>query len=283
MSGPRTYAAQNVTRALTPTGGFLNGFAYSLNPYLGCAFGAAGGCPFCYVRALPVARAGDGPWGTWVIAKANLVAQLEKELAALARSGKLERASIFMSSATDPYQGIERRMRLSRGALEAFLRFPPRRILLQTRSPMVERDLDILEQLGPRVIVSITLETDDETVRRALTPTSPSIARRLATAHKLRAAGIFVQLAISPMLPNHPERLAALADEAADRVIVDTYFDGDGAGGRRSRALGMGELYQRLGYEKWFQPGAEAELMSALRTRLGAERVLFSREGFCAV
>jgi DNA repair photolyase len=283
MSGARTYAAQNATRALTPTGGFLNGFAYSLNPYLGCAFGAAGGCPFCYVRALPVAHAGDGPWGTWVIAKSNLVAQLEKELATLARSGKLEHAAIFMSSATDPYQGIERRLRLSRGALEIFLRFPPRRILLQTRSPMVERDLDILTQLGSRLIVSITLETDDDTVRRALTPTSPSIARRLATAHKLRAAGIFVQLAISPMLPNHPERLAALADEAADRVIVDTYFDGDGAGGRRSRALGMGELYQRLGYEKWFQPGAEADLMSALRTRLGADRVLFSREGFCAV
>ena len=61
---------------------------------------------------------------------------------------------------------------------------------------------------------------------------------------RLRAAGIFTQIAIAPMLPNHPQRFADLAAEASDRVIVDTYFDGDGAHGRRSRALGIGELYE---------------------------------------
>ncbi len=231
----RRYISQSVTRALTPTGGFLKGFAYSLNPYVGCAFGAAGGCPFCYVRALPVAHGGQGAWGDWVIAKANLAAQLEKELLAMRRLGRLEAAAIFMSSATDPYQGIERRLRVSRGALEAFTRHTPRRLLVQTRSPLIERDIDVLARLGSRVIASITVETDDDAVRAAITPTSPSIARRLATARRLRAAGIFVQLAIAPMLPNEPERLAALADESADRVLVDTYFDGDGANGRRSR------------------------------------------------
>jgi DNA repair photolyase len=279
----RNYLATPATRALTPTGGFLGGFGYSLNPYVGCAFGDRGGCPFCYVRALPVARSRPGPWGSWVISKSNLLELLARELRGLEQSGKLERAAVFMSSATDPYQGIERRMRLTRGALELFVRHPPRRLLLQTRSPMIERDLDLLLRLGPHVIASITVETDDEQVRRALTPTSPSIARRLAAASRLRAAGVFVQLAVSPMMPNDPERLAELADSAADRVVVDTYFDGDGALGRRSRALGMGELYARLGYEGWFRPGAERELMAAMRARLGAERVLFSREGFNAV
>ena len=279
----RNYSATPATRALTPTGGFLGGFGYSLNPYVGCAFGDRGGCPFCYVRALPVARARPGPWGSWVIAKANLLELLARELRGLEESGKLERAAVFMSSATDPYQGIERRMRLTRGALELFVRHPPHRVLLQTRSPMIERDLDLLLRLGPHVIASITVETDDEQVRRALTPTSPSIARRLAVARRLRAAGVFVQLAVAPMMPNHPERLAELAEGAADRVVVDTYFDGDGALGRRSRALGMAELYARLGYEGWFRPGAERELMAAMRARLGSERVLFSREGFNAV
>jgi DNA repair photolyase len=279
----RNYSATPATRALTPTGGFLGGFGYSLNPYVGCAFGDRGGCPFCYVRALPVARARPGPWGSWVIAKANLLELLARELRGLEESGKLERAAVFMSSATDPYQGIERRMRLTRGALELFVRYPPRRLLLQTRSPMIERDLDLLLRLGPHVIASITVETDDEQVRRALTPTSPSIARRLAAARRLRAAGVFVQLAVAPMMPNDPERLAELAEGAADRVVVDTYFDGDGALGRRSRALGMGELYTRLGYEGWFRPGAERELIAAMRARLGSERVLFSREGFNAV
>jgi DNA repair photolyase len=279
----RNYSAAPATRALTPTGGFLEGFSYSLNPYVGCAFGDHGGCPFCYVRALPVARAAPGPWGSWVIVKSNLLELLERELHSLEKSGKLDRAAVFMSSATDPYQGMERRMRLTRGALELLARQPPGRVLLQTRSPMIERDLDLLTRLGPRLIASITVETDDEQVRRALTPTSPSIARRLAAARRLRAAGVFVQLAVAPMMPNHPARLAELAAGAADRVVVDTYFDGDGSGGRRSRALMMGELYARLGYAGWFRPGAERELMAAMRARLGAERVLFSREGFNAV
>jgi DNA repair photolyase len=281
---PRIYKFENSSRALNPTGGFLKGFTYSLNPYIGCAFGAGGGCPFCYVRALPIAMKGDGaPWGNWVIAKINLKERLLAELAALRKAGRLESATVFMSSATDPYQGLERRLYLTRGALEAFVEYPVRRVLLQTRSPMVERDLDLLRQLADRVMVSITLETDDDSVRRALTPTSPSVPRRLKTSRMMRCEGIPVQLAISPMMPNHPERFAELADEATDRVIVDSYFAGDGSGGRRSRSLGIGELYDRLGYEGWFRPGAEAQLLAAMRARLGEHRVLYSREGFNAV
>ncbi len=279
----RTLIARRATRALTPTGGFLRGFAFTLNPYIGCAFGAAGGCPFCYVRALPVAHAADGPWGNWVVAKTNLPELLERELRKLESAGKLRDATIFMSSATDPYQGYERTLRLTRRALELFVRFRPRRILLQTRSPLIERDRELLGELGANLLVSLTIETDDETVRRALTPTSAAIARRFTTVRRLRAAGIFTQIAIAPMMPNHAERFAALVAEAADRVIVDTYFAGDGAHGRRSRALGMGELYRRLGYEGWFAPGAESALLAALRARLGDDRVLFSGDGFNAV
>jgi DNA repair photolyase len=126
-------------RALTPTGGFLRGFAYSLNPYTGCAFGDGAGCPFCYVRALPVAHGRAGRWGAWVIAKTNLPQLLERELAVLARRGKLGDATIFMSSATDPYQGVERRLGLTRRAIEAFVRHPPRRLVIQTRSPIYTR------------------------------------------------------------------------------------------------------------------------------------------------
>jgi DNA repair photolyase len=283
LKNMRRYIEQDATRALTATGGFLRGFSYSLNPYVGCAFGAAGGCPFCYVRALPVAHAGGGPWGSWVIAKRNLPRLLRRELAALQQNGQLARSTIFLSSATDPYQGTERRMQLTRAALALFAQHPPRRLLLQTRSPMVERDTDLLMRLGAHVIVSITLETDDEEVRRRLTPTSPSVARRVATAKHLRQAGIFVQLAISPMLPNRADRFAQLAASCADRVIVDTYIDGDGSGGKRSRALGIPQLYEGLGYHGWFEKGAEHDLIAAMKTRLGEERVLFSRDGFNAL
>jgi DNA repair photolyase len=279
----RRYISRPATRALTPTGGFLRGFAFSLNPYVGCAFGAAGGCPFCYVRMLPIARTEKEQWGDWTIAKSNLPELLEQELAALGRNGRLAETTVFMSSATDPYQGLERSLELSRRSLMVFGRHRIRRLLVQTRSPMIERDIDLLRELGDSVFASITLETDDDSVRRAITPTSPSVNRRLATCHRLRQAGIFVQAAISPMMPNNAERFAELLDNAADRVVVDTYFDGDGSGGRRSRALGIGELYAKLGYEQWFQSGAENELMTALKKRLGESRVLFSRAGFNAV
>jgi DNA repair photolyase len=206
--------------------------------------------------------------------------RLEAELKALAVSGRLAETAIFMSSATDPYQGWERRLGLTRAALEVLIRNPPRRLLIQTRSPMVERDIDLLSALGSRAMVSMTLETDDDRVRRMITPTSPSVTRRIVTMRRLRRAGIATQMAIAPMMPNEPENFALIADEAADRVVVDTYFDGDGANGRRSRALGMGELYTRLGYGEWFRPGAEAALLKALRKRLGERRVLFSRAGF---
>ena len=279
----RRYTLKPTARALTPTGGFLKGFAFSLNPYIGCAFGDSGGCPYCYVRMLPIARVESGSWGSWVIAKSNLAERLEHELAALEKKGQLGETTIFMSSATDPYQGLERRVGLTRAALEVFVRHPIRRLLIQTRSPLVERDIEIIRALGDRAIVSLTLETDDDNVRRAITPTSPSTERRLKTAQTFRARGIFVQLAISPMLPNNPERFAELAAGSADRVIVDTYFDGDGANGARSRALGMRELYAKHGYKQWFQPGAERALVDAMRSRLGADRVLMSRDGFAAV
>ncbi|HKF29647.1 MAG TPA: radical SAM protein [Candidatus Binataceae bacterium] len=281
MAG-RRYTSQPATRALTPTGGFLKGFAYSLNPYVGCGFGAGGGCPFCYVRMLPVAHAQKGGWGEWVIAKSNLPDLLEKELCALERAARLDAVTVFMSSATDPYQGIERRLELSRRSLERFRRHRIRRLLVQTRSPMVERDIELLRALGGSLSVSITLETDDESVRRAITPTSSSVERRLLTCTRLRDAGIFVQVAIAPMLPNHPARFAEMVDKVSDRVVLDTYFDGDGAKGRRSRALGVGELYERLGYARWFKPGAERELLARLQARMGHDRVLFSQAGFNA-
>ena len=84
-------------------------------------------------------------------------------------------------------------------------------------------------------------------------------------------------------LPNNAANFADLADKVADRVIIDTYFDGDGSGGRRSRWLGMAELYERIGYREWFRPGAEQELLQVMRARLGDNRVLFSRDGFNAV
>ena len=230
-----------------------------------------------------MAGAGGGrPWGDWVTAKKNAPELIRRELDRLARRGVKGR--IFMSSSTDPYQGAEARLKITRGVLEAMAENPSFEVLLlQTRSPMVERDLDVLQRLRDKVWVSLTLETDDERVRRAITPTSPSVERRLQTLEKLHRAGLRVQAAIAPLLPCDPDRFAALLSGRVTRVLVDTFFAGDGSGGARSTRLGMAELLARLGYAEWFTPTAHLRLLEALRNHFPPEKILFSQAGFAAV
>jgi len=258
---------------LTPTGGYLAGFTHSLQPYAGCEFD----CAYCYVRELAVQRANPYrlPWSRWIAAKTNAPALLRRD----AERGRLARARIFCASATDPYVPLERRLRLTRGCLEVMATCPPAYLLLQTRSPFVVRDADLLARI-PSVRVSITIATDDEQVRRAFEPNAPATRLRVDALRALRAAGIPTQAALSPLLPCDPERLAALLDPVVDRVVVDDYFRGDGAGGRRSGAALASLRAQGLG--AWAEPGYAAQATEVLRRRLGAERVLESQAGFSA-
>lgn len=268
---------------LTPASGFLGGgFTHTLNPYSGCAFGqttADGqGCPFCYVRRSPAGLFGPAPWGEWVSVKQNAPELLQKELRSLRRRGKPIR--IFMSSSTDPFQGIERTEQISRRCLEVLAAEPPDYLVVQTRSLLVRSCLDLLARLGNRVLLSLTLETNREDVRRQITPTSPPVAARLKLAQEFRAGGIPVQIAVSPVLPHDVDEFADLLAAHADRVVVDTLFEGDGAAGSRSERLGMRGLFERLGYGGWYHRDAHLPLMAALRLRMGEERVRFSCEGF---
>src|SRR5687767_5967753 len=224
---------------LNPTGGFLASYTHSLNAYQGCAFGQ-NSCPYCYIREMPVQKFAGRPWGEWVKAKLNAPELLQQELEKARRKGTFGQLRIFMSTATDPYQGAESRLKLTRGLLEVFEKSGAFGFLVvQTRSPLVERDLDLLIALGDRAAVSFTIETNRDLVRRQITPKSPSIERRLQTLERLTGAGLRTQAAISPALPSDAEEFAELIAPRARRALVDTLIDGDGAGGRRSAALGM--------------------------------------------
>jgi hypothetical protein len=177
------YEERAAKTILTQTGGFLNGYTHSLNPYEGCAFGGetvrGPGCPFCYVRELPIAKFAGRPWGSWVRAKINASDLIPSDIARFARKRPDKKLRIFMSSSTDPYQGAEARLRLSRRILESLSSHLAMIDLLvvQTRSPLVERDLDLFRLFGDKIWLSLTIETDDENVRKQFTPTSPSLER----------------------------------------------------------------------------------------------------------
>jgi DNA repair photolyase len=227
------------------------------------------------VAESPIGLYADRPWGRWVRAKTNAAQALRRDLG-LARD--LSRIVVFMSSATDPYQPAEARLRITRSLLEVFAESPIALLVVQTRSPLVERDFDLLSGM-PSAWLSMTVETDDDGVRRALTPTCPSIERRLRTMRLAREQGIRVQAAVSPTLPHDRERFAGLLPEAADRVIVDTFF-GDGSGGKRTGRRPLPARFRDAGYGDWRDIAAAERLYETLLERMGGERVGWSQDGF---
>ncbi len=256
---------------LTRTGGYLHAFTHTLQPYVGCQFS----CEYCYVRQMTVQRANPFglPWSGWIAPKTNAPALL----AAKARRGGLAGARIFCGSTTDPYTPLERRLELTRRCLEVMLEHPPGAIVVQTRSPLVVRDADLLARI-PTLLASVTVATDDEGVRRALEPNAPGTRLRIDALAKLRAAGVRTQAAVSPLLPCDPERLARWLDPVVDRVVVDDFFRGDGAAGRRSDAA-LAKL-RALGFAAWAEPGYADAPIEVFRRVLGPERVTTSRAGF---
>ena len=269
MTTVETAAARSI---LTPTGGFLDSFDYSLNPYSGCAFG----CSYCYAAGWVYDRDLRERWGRWLRVKANAAELLEKA----GRQGKLAGRRIYMSSVTDPYQPQERRSGITHACLEVMCRYPPALLVVQTRSPLVVRDIDLLQQLGGNALVAMSITTDDEAVRRVLEPSCAPIADRLAAIHRVREAGIRTQASVAPLLPCNPERLAELLDGAVDRVVVSTFTD-DGGAGSKTRASAY-QLYQEHGWAgRWLAAGYEQPVVDVLKVRLG-DAVTAGRAGFNA-
>ncbi|MFC4101428.1 SPL family radical SAM protein [Paenibacillus xanthanilyticus] len=259
---------------LSETRGYLDvGFTHSLNPYSGCAFS----CAYCYVREMPIQRFKEIPWGEWVDIKTNAAEIYRKEVGSLRRRNKPVR--LFMSSATDPYQPIERKTRITRGILEAMLDAPPDLIQLQTRSPLVTRDIDLLVKLKEAcsVLVSMTVETDREDMKRLFAPYAPGIQLRLNALRELHEAGIPTQAAISPVLPFTPEFPKRL-EGIVDRIWIDTLSIGDGTMGRRSKRLGMPELFEANGLSDWYERDTHERVEKFFKKSFPAEMVRVSKD-----
>jgi DNA repair photolyase len=278
---PVDHTPRPASSALTPTGGFLKGFTHTLQPYIGCQFG----CEYCYVKGLNVHRFHQppAPWGQYAHPRLGIAERLANELRRLAARGRLDDLSIFMSSATDPYQALERTWRLSRACLDVLAQLPPCVLVLQTRSPFVSDDFDRLRQLGRRCWLSVTLETDCDEVRKIVTPYAPSIAQRLHLLQAAAQAGLNVQIAVSPCLPfSSVERFGALLLPLGQRIVIDTYASGDGMKGKRTAATETPAIYAVQNWPDWRSEEAAQALYDWLRARLGAG-VGWSQAGFVQV
>lgn len=234
---------------LTEAKGYLDaGYTHSLNPYSGCAFS----CKYCYVREMPIQKFKGIPWGEWVDLKMNAAENYRNEMIKLRKKNKP--VNIFMSSATDPYQPIERKAKIVRKILEEMIENPPDFLQIQTRSPLITRDIDLIVKLKEKckVVVSMTVETDRDDIRKVFAPYAPGIQLRLKAIKEVHEAGIPTQASISPVLPFTPE-FPKVLEKLVDHIWIDTLTIGDGAMGKRSERLGMPLLFEEHGLSKWYQ------------------------------
>jgi DNA repair photolyase len=210
-------------------------FTHTLSAYLGCGFGQAACGLYCYAQFLPSwsFRSPAAAWGGAVEVKTNAARLLEQALAAM-KPAVRRRLRILMSGATDPYQPLERHRQLTSQCLEVFARYPDLDLLLvQTRSPLAERDVPVLQHI-PYAWLSVTIETDDQAYLRGLRG-GPLLSKRWELVRRASEAGIRTQIAVSPCLAYSGVETfeQRLLRSGAQRLIVDSLLAGDRADGRR--------------------------------------------------
>lgn len=185
---------------------------YSLNPYRGCSHG----CRYCYS---PFVIGEDRPWGEFLDVKRNIPKVLHDEL------DKKDRGIVRLGSVTDPYQEAENHSKLTRRCLKQLGKkdFP---VLIQTKSDLVTRDIDILDEM--EADIGFTITSLDDGFRKKFEPDAPSIGRRLSAAKELKESGLDVWVFIGPLFPlknDGEEELFRLKETLNSIGIDDIYID----------------------------------------------------------
>lgn len=176
---------------LTEAKGFMGAYDYTLNPYSGCSFG----CNYCYAAFFSRSTIDKDNWGNWLRVKENALQLLVKK-----RKKPLIDKTIYMSSVTDPYQPIEKDLELTRSILKELVSYHKVRLVIQTRSHLATRDIDLFKQFEV-IQVNMTITTDSEVVRKAFEPLCPSNKVRIKAIKEITEAGVPTCITMTPLLP----------------------------------------------------------------------------------
>jgi DNA repair photolyase len=214
---------------------------WSVNPYVGCAFG----CAYCYARYahrwvldrhatanpehedMQAARENLAPWLAFerrIFVKQNAAEVLRKVL----RHGSEKHLSllsgdtIVIGTATDPFQPAERRFRVTRSVLEVLAEHPGLSICIITKSSLVTRDIDLLKRINrqSRLSIHLSLISIDRELARRIEPRAPTPEARLRALARLRENDIEVGINVMPVLPaitDSHEALEGLIKAVAER------------------------------------------------------------------
>ena len=194
-------------------------FRQSINPYRGCEHG----CIYCYARAthsyLDLSPGRD--FETEIFHKPNAVELLRAELAA----PRYQVSPIALGTNTDPYQPVERELKVTRGILELLLQHKHPTTIV-TKGALILRDLDVLRALAEQNLVAlyVSLTTLDAELKRRMEPRTAGPKQRLNMVRQLAAAGIQTGVMTAPIIP-------ALNDHELEGMLEAAAEHGAGSAG----------------------------------------------------
>ena len=205
---------------------------YVINPYNGCLFG----CSYCYAAQIARWKHPGEEWGTYLDVKMNAPELLKKELETLGKKLKTKAClpagrdfgSVFFSSVTDPYVGMEAKYKLTRQCLEVLADFGYEgSINVQTKSALVTRDIDVLKRLK-NVSVGYTVTTLDDAVSRFFEGNAPPVTDRIKSLKMLHDVGISTYAFIGPILPTvltNEKQIVQVLDALQNAGVSTVWFE----------------------------------------------------------
>lgn len=183
-------------------------YNWTINPYVGCQHG----CHYCYAKFMKRFSGHQENWGEFVDVKINAPELLAQEI----KKKKIGR--VWISGVCDPYQPVEEKYELTKECLKVLQKdnWP---VTIQTKSPLVLRDLELLKRF-PEIEVGFTITTGDEKIKRIFEPGTSPIEERIKALDKLHREGIKTFVMIAPLLPK-AETLVSKLKGKVDYVIID--------------------------------------------------------------
>jgi DNA repair photolyase len=195
-------------------------FEHGINAYRGCAHG----CVYCFARPYHeyLGFSAGLDFETKIVVKENAPALLRKRLA----HPKWKPQTIMMSSATDPYQPLERKLRITRGILEVLAEFR-NPVAIITKNHLITRDVDLLVELAKHdavaCILSVTTLRND--LQRVMEPRTSVPKRRLDAIRTLTSAGVPVGVSVAPVIPGlNDQEMPAVLEAAAEAGASSASF-----------------------------------------------------------
>ncbi len=216
IPNPKTTFIRDTTRSIITYNNSPDvGFDASINVYRGCEHG----CVYCYARPTHefLGYSSGLDFETKILVKYNAPALLRKEL----NSAKYTPQVLAMSGVTDPYQPVERQLRLTRQCLQVLNEFR-NPVAMITKNYLITRDIDILSEMAERkgINVLLSMTTLDSQLKLTMEPRTSHPVQRLLAVERLANQGVQVGVLVAPVIPgltDHelPEILRRAADAGA--------------------------------------------------------------------